>query len=347
MVFFMIFLGGITRITGSGLSIVDWKPLMGVFPPIGKSEWKQVFDCYQRSPEYQQITIGISITEFKRLFWIEFLHRFLGRIIALVYLGLILYVGYFKELRKSFFTPLIILWILGGFQGIIGWFVVKSGLANIPHVSPYLLVLHLFLGCSIYGGTLWLAFKAKLSLSLKELSTQTLSLLWLFNLLFILVLLTMLYGGLVSAHKAGLIYNTFPLMEKSILPQDALSLSPTIINFWANPVMIQFIHRILAILTLLWVTTLVFIRLLTRRQEKKLLPLISRSLVILGILSPVQIILGIFTLVYKTHPVLASLHQIVALLIFSKSLFLLWLANQEKECLKKLHLRKSLKKKFI
>ncbi len=323
MILTMILLGGWTRLTGSGLSMVDWKPLTGILPPLSQSDWQAVFNLYQTSPEYQKINFGMSLEEFKSIFWLEFIHRLWGRLIGLVFLIPIFYAWRKPSLRPDFLKPLIWLWCLGALQGVVGWYMVKSGLSQDPHVSPYRLSLHLLMGCATYGGTLWLAFKAIALMRGENPSSQKLSAV--FGGLVILVSLTILYGGLVAGHKAGLIYNTFPLMGGTLLPSDAWFEQPRFINFWANPVMVQFVHRVLALLTLVYVSYL-----WVSRREITHTPKLLRCLHVLMGLAGGQLILGILTLLYQVPLLLASLHQLGALLLFSKSLMLLRYVSAER-----------------
>lgn len=323
MILFMILLGGWTRLTGSGLSMVDWKPITGIFPPLTPADWQAVFDLYQTSPEYQKINFGMSLEDFKRIFWLEFIHRLWGRLIGLVYLIPVFYAWRRPSLRPFFLKPLIGLWGLGALQGVVGWYMVKSGLSQDPHVSPYRLSLHLLMGCAAYGGTLWLAFKAIALMRAERAESQKLS--PLFGGLVVLVSLTILYGGLVAGHKAGLLYNTFPLMGGAILPSDAWFEQPILINFWSNPVMVQFVHRVLALSTLLYVSYL-----WVSRRDITQTPKLLRCLHVLMGLAGGQVILGILTLLYQSPLVLASLHQLGALLLFSKSLMLLRYVSAER-----------------
>jgi cytochrome c oxidase assembly protein subunit 15 len=309
MIFIMIILGGLTRLTGSGLSMVEWQPVTGILPPLSIEQWQRVFSLYQLSPEYQKINFGMTLSEFKQIFWLEYIHRVWGRMIGLAFLVPVFYALKHRELR-SYVPKLIAIWLLGAFQGFVGWYMVKSGLIHDPHVSPYRLALHLSLGLISLGALLWLGLS--LRSSFKNESTQ--SCLGL-SMLMLLLSLTIIYGALVAGMKAGLIYNSFPLMGERWIPEDAFFFQPLYLNFYKNPATVQWLHRVLAICTFVGIWG--FIRSEFQRSRY------SRGLQLLGGISIIQVILGIVTVIYQVPLISAILHQAMAVVLWAVMLSLL------------------------
>jgi cytochrome c oxidase assembly protein subunit 15 len=297
LIFIMIILGGVTRLTGSGLSIVEWQPFQGILPPFTHQDWADLFFQYQNFPEYQKVNFGMSLEDFKQIFWLEYIHRLWGRLIGLYFLFLIFYALRKKELRSSL-SSLLALWGLGAIQGGIGWYMVKSGLIHDPYVSPYRLSIHLMVAIATYG---W-----ALTLGLKFWYGRAGSLDYYEILSISLVLVTILVGGLVAGHKAGFIYNTFPLMGKSWIPEELFFEKPWWKDLVRNPVSIQFTHRILAMVT---VSFLGFLAL--RRKG------FYRFIFGLAVL---QAALGVSTLLLHVPVLLAALHQAIAIVLLGSLL---------------------------
>ncbi len=298
LIFCMIVLGGVTRLTGSGLSIVEWQPFSGIFPPLTQQEWDVLFSQYQNSPEFKKINFGMNLLGFKQIFWLEYIHRLWGRLIGLYFFFLILFVFKNKKLH-AYLWPLFGLWSLGALQGIVGWYMVKSGLISDPQVSPYRLAMHLMLAIVTYSWTLNLGLRIWYR-RVQRCDYQ--------NILAVsLVLLTILFGGFVAGHKAGLVYNTFPLMGQSWIPEELFFEAPWWKDLVHNPISIQFVHRILAIISL---TFLGFLAL--RRQ--------GVYSVVFG-LAVFQGGLGVLTLLFKVPIVLAAAHQAIAVILLTS----LWL----------------------
>ncbi|MDH3265732.1 MAG: COX15/CtaA family protein [Gammaproteobacteria bacterium] len=313
LVFVMVVLGGVTRLTGSGLSMVDWRPIMGWLPPLSDAEWLRVFERYQLSPEFQKINSHMDVQAFKGIFWLEYLHRLLGRTIGIVFAlpFVVFFVRGYIAARE--WPKYLLMFMLGGLQGVLGWYMVKSGLIDNPHVSQYRLTAHLVAAILIYAYMLWVA----LSLLFPPSSEQNHH--WYRNTLLLawLVLVTIISGGFVAGLKAGEIYNTFPLMGNSLLPPGLLALDPVWRNAFDNMTTVQFDHRVLAI------TTFCIIVFYWLRARKADLPVRSRraanALLHTAVL---QVILGISTLLLSVPTVLAAAHQAVALLLFTVALFL-------------------------
>ena len=316
-VFAMIVLGGVTRLTGSGLSMVEWEPIMGILPPLNQTQWEETFLLYQQFPEYKLKNAGMSLSEFKSIFWFEYAHRVLGRSIGVVFLLPFLFFLIKRRIDRKLSPKLIAMFVLGGLQGLLGWYMVKSGLVDIPHVSQYRLTAHLGLAVVIYFYMLWVALDLlypKIDDDAKYANRKLAS----FSLLVtVTIFFTILSGGFVAGTRAGFAYNTFPLMGGQLIPVGLLELSPAWRNFFENVTTVQFDHRVLAVLLLAMV--LVLWGKLTRSQQ------VSRvragGHLLLAALA-VQIALGISTLLLIVPVTLAAAHQAGAIVLFTASVFL-------------------------
>ena len=316
LVFSMVILGGVTRLTGSGLSMVTWHPT-GMLPPFGTEQWLEAFELYQQFPEFQQINREMTLTGFKQIYWFEYSHRMLGRLIGLVFLLPLVFFWYRKMIKPGLTPRLIVMLILGGFQGLLGWYMVKSGLVSNPHVSQYRLSAHLMSAILIYGFILWTILNLATPENYRRLADSSVVVWRKASLgLLILVLVTIVSGGFVAGLKAGLIYNTFPLMGGSFIPEGIGALSPWYLNPFENMVTVQFDHRWLAmgtgILLIAW-----YLRGRSRFDERGL----QRSFKLTGMMVMVQLLLGIATLLMQVPVLLGALHQAGALLLFSVLLF--------------------------
>ena len=313
LVFAMVVLGGVTRLTGSGLSMVDWRPVTGVLPPLGESEWQQVFEMYQKTPEFQKKNSHMNVNDFKEIFWLEYLHRLLGRIIGIIFLIPFLIFIWKGYIQKREFPKYTLMFVLGGMQGVLGWYMVKSGLVDNPHVSQYRLTAHLIAAFLIYAYMFWVA----LTLLFPSESTDNHP--WYGKTLALttLISITIISGGFVAGLKAGKIYNTFPKMGESWIPPDLLTLEPTWKNFFENMTTVQFDHRVLAI------TTFVLIVTYWVKLRKTSLPTgMRRGVNALFHTAILQVALGIFTLLLVVPTILAASHQAVAMLLFTVAIYL-------------------------
>lgn len=313
----MVVLGGYTRLTGSGLSMVDWRPITGFLPPLNPADWQAVFDLYKDSPQYKQVNYGMDIEGFKGIFWLEYLHRLMGRFIGLFFLVPLFYSLRHPSLRH-YFKWILGIWILGGLQGAMGWYMVKSGLIDDPMVSPYRLAAHLLLAFTTGSLLLWTGLQVRygspraFSFPTKDTS------LW---VVLGSLLVTITYGAFVAGMKAGLLYNTFPLMGDQWIPDEWLFENPWFMNFLKNPVTVQLTHRVLALWTLasIWVYGLGRLSPLSDAQPQER-PWIG----VLLAASAIQVILGIATLILGVPMDLAVAHQTCALVVvlsFVGSLF--------------------------
>lgn len=313
LVFAMVVLGGVTRLTGSGLSMVDWRPVTGVLPPLGESEWQQVFEMYQKTPEFQKKNSHMNVNDFKEIFWLEYLHRLLGRIIGIIFLIPFLIFIWKGYIQKREFPKYTLMFVLGGMQGVLGWYMVKSGLVDNPHVSQYRLTAHLIAAFLIYAYMFWVA----LTLLFPSESTDNHP--WYGKTLALttLISITIISGGFVAGLKAGKIYNTFPKMGEYWIPPDLLTLEPTWKNFFENMTTVQFDHRVLAI------TTFVLIVTYWIKLRKTSLPTeMRRGVNALFHTAILQVALGIFTLLLVVPTILAASHQAVAMLLFTVAIYL-------------------------
>ena len=305
MIVAMIFIGGVTRLTGSGLSMVEWRPFLGFLPPLTETEWTRVFELYKLSPEFKQINSWMEISDFKFIFFWEYFHRVWGRLIGLFILIPFLYFIFTKKLKnKILFRSSIILFLVC-VQGLIGWWMVKSGLNEIATVSQYRLSVHLSMAFIILGISFWTA------LDLFEGAPKNLKSYDIIPLLFIS--LTIIAGTFVSGMDAGLVYNTFPYMGDGIIPIEYGTLG--LIDPFENPVSAQFHHRLLASITLI-IIILYSINYIMKN------PINLRILILLFAII-CQFIIGVFTLLYSVPITLGAMHQFGGVLLFLSALWLL------------------------
>ena len=314
MVFAMVVLGGVTRLTGSGLSMVDWRPVVGWLPPLSDAEWQASFEMYQQSPEFQKVNSDMDVDDYKGIFWLEYLHRLLGRLIGVAFLVPFVAFAVRGYIRGREMPKYLLMFVLGGMQGVLGWYMVKSGLVDNPHVSQYRLTAHLVAAFTIYAYMLWVA----LSL-LNPVSNPTRHALYRRTFwLTLLISVTIISGGFVAGLKAGKIYNTFPMMGEHWIPPGLGALDPFWRNLTENMTTVQFDHRLLAI------TTFVAIILYWLGARKADLPAPARkannALLHTAIL---QVVLGITTLLLAVPILLGAAHQAIAMLLFTVALYLL------------------------
>ena len=311
MIFGMILLGGVTRLTNSGLSMVDWKPLMGVVPPMSEADWQHMFYKYQQFPEYQKINMGMTLEEFKSIFMYEYLHRVLGRLIGVIFTVPFLFFLFTKRIKAGLTPKLVLMLLGGGFQGLLGWYMVKSGLVDKPDVSQYRLTAHLGAAVLIYSFILWTAFglvstKTKQPIALGRFA-YTLS---------CLIFLMILSGGLVAGTKAGFAYPTWPLMGDSFIPAGLYSLAPAWLSAFEDITTIQFNHRIFAYVIVALVLTFAAKTLKADIQG----PARTGVFLLIGLLL-LQVTLGISTLIFYVPVPVAAAHQVGAVALLSASLF--------------------------
>jgi heme a synthase len=317
LLWLMIMLGGATRLTKSGLSIVEWRPLTGIIPPLTDADWWAQFQLYQQYPEYKKINLGMSLSEFKFIFMMEYLHRLLGRIIGLWFFIPLVWFAIKRTLDKPITRRLSIVFALGAFQGFFGWYMVKSGLVDNPSVSHYRLTGHLSLAIVILSMILWTAFSLmKPTVEAESVATKTRPFILTTCLL---IGATIIYGALVSGLKAGLIYNTYPLMGGQFIPDEWLDFNPTWLNFIENPTTVQWIHRWIAMITVLAVGHSAT-KLYLRAED----PSLKRSALLFLGAGFLQLTLGIMTLIHQVPVSLGVLHQGNAIVLLCLGLWVLW-----------------------
>ena len=317
LIFAMVVLGGVTRLTESGLSMTDWRPVTGWLPPMNQAEWQAAFDAYRASPEYRQINAGMALADFKTIFAYEYAHRLLGRVIGVAFLVPFLVFLARRRIDRSLAWKLAAIFVLGGLQGGVGWFMVRSGLVDRPSVSQYRLAMHLALAFVIYGAIVWSV------LSLRHAPAYGAGEHWVPRLrraagwLLALVSLTVLSGAFVAGLDAGLIYNTFPLMGGDLVPTDWNQLDPWWRNAFENPVAVQFDHRLLAL-----ATVLATLALWSWARRQRLLRRSRRIADLLAAMVLIQAGLGIATLLAMVPVWLGALHQAGALILFTLAIAL-------------------------
>ena len=315
-VYIMIIVGGFTRLTQSGLSMVEWEPIMGTIPPLSLGDWQDTFNKYKGSPEYLKINKGMSLDEFKSIFWWEYGHRVLGRFIGLLFFLPFLFFllrGYLKGAWKG---KLFGLFLLGGLQAIVGWYMVKSGLVDNPHVSQYRLAAHFGIALMIYTVMIWFMLDFLRGEQKRELIALRKGAMLVTKLIFFM----MLTGAFVAGLKAGHIYNTFPKMGNNFFPKELFAMESVWRNFFENPVTVQFIHRCIAYI-IVFAAMVLFIKgmkLAVKRPELKL----QTNLVVLLLLVICQVCFGIMALLKGVPISWGALHQGTAVLLLTSALFL-------------------------
>jgi cytochrome c oxidase assembly protein subunit 15 len=312
----MVVVGGITRLTHSGLSMAQWRPLVGAIPPLSADDWQMLFDRYRETPEYRLVNGGMTLEGFRAIFWWEYAHRLLGRAVGAAFLAPLVWFAARRVISRALAAQLGGVFALGALQGALGWYMVASGLVDVPHVSQYRLAAHLGLAFAILATLLWVALdrgRAPVMPSNARVPWRGAT------ALAALVFVQVLSGALVAGTGAGYLYNTFPLMGHRLVPGGLLWLSPWWTNVFENVLLVQFDHRVIAL------AVTVSVLALWGRCHAADLPkraqLASHALVVaLGL----QLALGIATLVLAVPVPLAAAHQAGAVLLFSAAV---WLAH--------------------
>jgi cytochrome c oxidase assembly protein subunit 15 len=315
MVFVMIVLGGATRLTGSGLSIMEWAPLRGALPPLNDAEWERLYGLYQRTPQYRLVNSGIGLDGFRQIFWLEWVHRLWGRLIGLAFLVPLIWLWARGAIERRMRSRLVWLFLLGGLQGAVGWFMVASGFfPDSTSVSPYRLVVHLAVALLLYVALLWsgLSVLPRPLPAVPSPRTRTAVPRHRAVLCTVLVVLTMLAGGFVAGTHAGLIDNTFPLMDGRLLPPDYAHLEPFVRNMTENLPAVQFDHRLLATLTALVCAATAVAGLIGGAAGP-----LRAALLVLGCAVVAQYALGVATLLWVVPVTLATAHQAMAVILLT------------------------------
>lgn len=315
LVFAMVILGGVTRLTGSGLSMVDWRPVTGWLPPMTDAEWQRTFEMYQRTPEFREVNSHMDVHAFKGIFWLEYLHRLLGRLIGIAFIVPFVVFAVRGDILRSHWPRYLGMFALGGLQGLMGWYMVKSGLVDVPDVSQYRLTAHLVLAFLIFSVMFWQA------LSLLYPAASTLRHAWFGRAAALTALtgITIVSGGFVAGLDAGRIFNSFPKMGEYWIAPGVMALEPWWRNFFENPALAQFDHRVLATST--FVAVVAFW--LAARRATDLPGRARRSLNWLLAAVVAQVALGIATLLTHVPIALGAAHQATAMLLLTSALLFL------------------------
>ncbi len=314
LIFIMVVVGGITRLTHSGLSMSNYKLISGTIPPLNETEWNEAFELYKQYPEYQKINYKFTLEDFKDIYFWEWLHRVIGRFIGVVFIIPFVYFLVRKQLTKPTIRKSLILMLMGGFQGFLGWFMVKSGLVDRPDVSHYRLAMHLTAAFITFAYTLWVALdliypdKKVIDIKFRNLLRWGLALL----------LLQIIYGAFVAGLDAGLLHNHWPLMNDGALIHESVYIeqSPVIKNFVEGKSGVQFVHRYLAYIV---VGLIIFTWYRSKKVKKNTIQ--NNAINALLVIVCVQFLLGIFTLLYRVPITLGVLHQVVAFFLLGTMTF--------------------------
>ncbi len=315
MILVMVTLGGATRLTGSGLSIMEWAPLRGTLPPLSEREWQRLYSLYQQIPQYSLVNHGFGLEGFKGIFWLEWTHRLWGRLIGFAFLVPLVWFAWRGAIGRHLGLRLLGLLALGGLQGAVGWFMVASGFAaDSTAVSPYRLVIHLSLALTLYAAILWTALSAWRGVrGVPGTGGQPGPLQIRLRWVCAAVALTIIAGGFVAGMKAGLTYNTYPLMDGRLVPDGYLALAPFWRNWTENIAAVQFNHRLLATMTALLTLSVTGWALYRGGGPR-------RALVALGIAVMAQYVMGVVTLLWVVPVSLGTLHQAMAVLVLTAAL---------------------------
>ena len=313
--FAMVVIGGITRLTNSGLSMVEWRLFMGSIPPLSDADWNETFAKYKAFPEYQHINTEFTLVDFKGIFWWEYIHRILGRMIGIVFLIPFIFFLIRKWLDARLIRQLLLMFFLGGLQGFLGWFMVASGLIDDPHVSHYRLATHLTTAALLLAYIFWVAFGLNTERKARDVPVIVRSIA---KLLLFLILFQTVYGAFVAGLRAGYIFNTFPKMGDEWIPQAVTSLDPWWSNFTEGMAGVQFIHRCMAFIILtvvgwLWATC--------SRADLTKVQTIGLWLIIGATL--IQFTLGVLTLLLSVPIPVAVMHQVGAMLLLISVVYFL------------------------
>jgi cytochrome c oxidase assembly protein subunit 15 len=317
----MILVGGATRLTESGLSITEWKPVMGAIPPLTDMDWQAAFEAYQQIPQYTELNRGMSLDQFKTIYWWEWTHRFLGRLIGVVFF--IPFVGFWLAgyIPRHLLPRLLGLFALGALQGAVGWYMVMSGLVDRVSVSQYRLTVHFGLALVILGYTLWLLFDLGEKPRARG-GARTTARVFAAGAVLALIFLQMLAGALVAGLDAGFGYNTWPLIDGAFIPSGLSEAQPWYLNLFENPLAVQFNHRMLGYAVV--VAALVQFAWLALRDAAS--PLLGSSLTVAQ-LAVLQAVLGVWTLLLAVPIILGLAHQAGAIVLFAAALYHFWLTR--------------------
>lgn len=311
----LVLIGGLTRLTGSGLSIVEWRPVTGILPPLTEADWLRELAKYRESPEYRLVNAGMSLEAFQRIYWFEYVHRLYGRLLGLYLFLPLLFLALRRRLETKLLLHVLALVLLGGAQGGIGWYMVASGLGELPYVSALRLTLHLTMALALAGLLLWTALDWLYEGPIRSFSSRSSRISFVLSMM---ATVTVTSGGLVAGTHAGRAYNSFPLMAGKLVPEGLLLLEPWWRNVFENVLTIQFQHRALA-LSVSFAALLFALSLLRRGPKALRLP--SMAVLLMAIAQPT---LGVLTLLFYVPIDLAAAHQMGGFLFVAS---LVWLSH--------------------
>ena len=310
MVFLIIIIGGLTRLTDSGLSMVNWKPILGTIPPLNNTQWLNVFNDYKLSPEFLYVNKNMTLDEFKYIFWWEWFHRFFARLIGLVFIIPFIYFLVKKNLNSFFYKRFSIIFSLGLLQALVGWWMVKSGLSENPYVSPYRLTFHLSNAVIIYALLLWTSIEYYHLKKTNFINIKSKNVFILISI--ILVFITILSGGFMAGSHAGQSFNTYPLMNGKIIPDDIYISDLGILNLFENTVAINFNHRWIATITFIYTFSFFFYLIFN-----KIINLSNHIIIAVLLILTLQFLLGIMALLSNVAIHYGSLHQTNSIALLS------------------------------
>ncbi len=313
----MVMLGGYTRLSGSGLSITTWKPIHGTLPPLNYAQWQEEFEAYRLSPQFEQVNYDMTLDDFKAIFWPEYLHRLLGRLVGVVFFIPFAAFLWRGSITRAFGWRLITVFALGGLQGLVGWLMVKSGLVDEPRVSHLRLAAHLAMAFAIFALILWAVLDVKRD-GRVQMAILPPKVLTAYKCWFSVLCVQIVFGAFMAGLHAGLIYNTWPDMNGQAIPDDMWYMSPWYINFLSNVATVQFIHRNLAValafgFVLWWYCSRKYVNNLAMR----------RLCLSVAAIIATQFTLGVLTLLHMVPLPLAWLHQLTGLILFAAGILLL------------------------
>jgi cytochrome c oxidase assembly protein subunit 15 len=315
LIWAMVIVGGITRLTHSGLSMVKWN-ITGILPPMTQEAWQEKFADYQQTPEFKQINTSFTVEDYKSIYWWEYIHRTIGKMIGMVFMIPFLYFLYRGWLKGKLLKQSLGIFALGGLQGALGWFMVASGLEDVPHVSHYRLAAHLFTAFITFGFTFWVALDLIYPRSASEERFKSLKK-W-SNVLLFFVLLQIVYGAFTAGLHAGYFDPTWPKMANYWIAPEVTALTPIWKNFLDGIAGVQFIHRYNAYVVVILVFILWF-----KTRKMQLLPAQRKGINFLIAMVVVQFLLGVYTLIYSVPVTLGVLHQTGAFLLFASTLYVI------------------------
>ena len=309
-IFAMVVLGGLTRLTGSGLSMVTWQPVTGWLPPLDAAEWEAVFALYRETPEFRRVNFWMTVDDFRSIFWLEYLHRLWGRLIGVVFAVPAVWFALRGRIGRRLGIGLFLAFLLGAAQGALGWYMVQSGLVDRPEVSHYRLAAHLFLALAVYAWLFWLALGLTQTRGGQGVLGAHI------GLVIAGIALTAIWGAFVAGLDAGHVHPTFPLMDGRLVPQEAFSTAPWTADLTGNPVTVQLVHRWLAMLVLAAILALWW-------QVRRLPPGERLAFDLLAAMGILQAGLGVATLLLGVPLAAASLHQAGGVVLLSLAIYAL------------------------